>query len=239
MVLGKILGEIHMRTLAIIVLYNPSLDELMITIKDLTAFNINICLVDNSEIFNDFSDYAIFDNLSVIRNSSNLGIAQAQNIGVMHGISIYDSFLFLDQDSSLSSNFVIDSLDFLNNPDMLVQVPIVKNKFTNTIYPASVINEYGLPHKVLVDSCQKYQKIDIGISSGTIVKSEVFKLNILFKEFLFIDFVDIEWFLNCRKNSIDVYQNNKIYLLHLIGGESVKILNRHILVHNEIGRAHV
>ena len=52
-----------MRTLAIIVLYNPSLDELMITIKDLTAFNINICLVDNSEIFNDFSDYAIFDNL--------------------------------------------------------------------------------------------------------------------------------------------------------------------------------
>lgn len=222
-----------MKTLAIIVLYNPNLEELSSTVSDLTMFGLDICLVDNSEKVIEFSTFGKYTNLKIIQDRSNFGIAKAQNIGINYGMETYDNFLFLDQDSSLSDNFMIDSMEFLNNKNMFVQVPIIKNKNDYSIYPATVLDKHGLPNNVIVNDSVKFQQVDIGISSGTLVKSEVFKLNITFREELFIDFVDIEWFLNCKKNGISIFQNNRIFLFHLIGGQSRKVLNRKILVHDE------
>lgn len=223
-----------MKIIAIIVIYMPNFKELISAIDDIMSLSVDVCIVDNSEPNQEFDFSILNPKVKLIQNFSNLGIAKAQNIGIKANLREYNYFLFLDQDSKLSKNFILDSKDFLEDKNVFIQVPVVRNKVNGNIYYASKISKIGLPKKVNMLNESKFQLIDIGISSGTLVKKKVFESMIYFREDLFIDFVDIEWFLKCKKKNFKVYQNNLISLLHQIGGEEKKFIGKNILVHNEV-----
>ena len=61
------------------------------------------------------------------------------------------------------------------------------------------------------------------ISSGSLIRLDVFDKVGLMLEELFIDFVDIEWGMRAKKNGYICYIANNVLMKHSIGDKSVKI----------------
>ena len=77
-------------------------------------------------------------------------------------------------------------------------------------------------------------KSDYIISSGSLIKTEIFKICGLMDEQLFIDFVDIEWGLRDKKKGYYSFMACDVYMDHTIGDTSVKlpVLNKFINIHS-------
>ena len=78
--------------------------------------------------------------------------------------------------------------------------------------------------------------ISVVISSGTMVKSEVFSVVGLMDEKLFIDYVDTEWCLRCAKHGISIRVDPSIVMIHSIGDYSIKLFSFNIPIHSPVRR---
>lgn len=110
-----------MKILAVIVTYYPDLDRLKKLIMTFKVEGIDTIIIDNTPIAPDFTDiYGEF-----ICNEKNIGIAAAQNIGIIHGKKIKTNWIwFFDQDSSVSQQFIIKFIkDMQSNNNELIFAP--------------------------------------------------------------------------------------------------------------------
>ena len=89
---------------AIVVLYNPEIQNLDQLIKTSTIFKELIVVnnsPDNIDIINFYNNPMLPKNLISITNSENFGIAKALNIGIQKAQELgYDWVVTLDQDSN-------------------------------------------------------------------------------------------------------------------------------------------
>ncbi|MDU7564360.1 MAG: glycosyltransferase, partial [Acinetobacter baumannii] len=100
---------------AIIVLYNPDYKHLNLFCSHLKEQVDEIILVDNTpNCFVLSSDFKTskFENVLYVPNGANLGIAEAQNIGIKKSIEIEADFSILfDQDSDVENDFISRMVD--------------------------------------------------------------------------------------------------------------------------------
>lgn len=100
------------RSSAIIVTYNPEIDTLVI-IRKLLKQDIDLIIVDNGsnpehEFLNEMCQIkSVSPNLYFIRNKNNVGLGEAQNIGIKKAISLASDFVFFfDQDTLIPDNYI-------------------------------------------------------------------------------------------------------------------------------------
>ena len=219
-----------MKILAVIVTYYPDLDRLKELVMTFKVEGIDTIIIDNTPIAPDFTDiYGEF-----ICNEKNIGIAAAQNIGIIHGKKIKTNWIwFFDQDSSVSQQFIIKFIkDMQSNNNELIFAPcflVEKKKFEYSIVD---INKSGKRKKIIPSQIDGDFYTSVAISSGTLSHISVFDKVGVMDENLFIDYVDTEWCLRCFQAGLKIRIIVNAHMYHSIGDNTIEIWRFKIPIHS-------
>lgn len=198
-----------------------------------------IVIVDNgsnSETISILNKLSENENTSLILNSENLGIAAALNKGVKMALEEgFQWILTMDNDSIATPNMVKIMLE--QYEDFEEDSNIVG------IFPNYVDLGYNEQSKENNSSKSKeYKFVNAEITSGNLLKSEVFEKVGFFEEKLFIDMVDYEFCFRIRSKNYKLVQLSDAILYHNLGNTKVKnILGKNIYCthHNFVRRYYI
>lgn len=224
---------------AIIVTYNPQLEKLECLINSVVNQVGQLLIIDNSSENVEYIQSRLNGRGQLVCLETNIGIAAAQNIGINLAIENQSSHvLLLDQDTALPKDFVNSLL--LEEKELLEKNipvgalgPIFYDKRTLRQYPLALIDGFSLK-KVYVDENQSPMTVSFIIASGSLIRTDVI-LNVgNMMEELFIDYVDIEWCLRAISKGYNIFVSSKTKILHEIGDERTRIINKDFSVHSPI-----
>jgi rhamnosyltransferase len=218
-----------MNIYSIIVCYNPNINILTNTCNALLANNSNIVLVDNSEVFS-LNYFSNIKDICIINLNGNFGIAKAQNIGIRLAIEKGAEIIaFFDQDSEIHDDFLYNLTSQLKKDQPMVVSPVFFDKKTGFKFPSAKLNRYGLLKNTnLLTSLN----VDVIISSGSAATKKTFEIVGLMNEDYFIDFVDTEWSLRCRKKGIPIKVESTAIMKHSIGEKNINLVILRLFVHS-------
>ena len=194
---------------ALVVSYNPS----PLLVENLRTLGLQfgkIIVIDNgSSPASDVTlrEVELIDNCEVIRFTSNRGIAAALNEGVRYALGHGFRWIFtFDQDSQVTPNYV---------PSMLASY-LAENRDSDVAIVA--------PHFIDANHelCYESPQLPNGdcleaITAGAMIPAYVFQQIGLFNESLFIDYVDTEFSLRCRRRAYRIITSKTSLLYHSIG----------------------
>ncbi|SRR6266481_1741640 len=155
-----------------------------------------------------------YPKVSVIYNEENLGIAAALNIGVRRAKAAGHQWVAtFDQDSKVTPGMILAMLRVYDNYPEKEKVvglsPRYQNPSTGQISTSKLKNS----------SCSAlpYAEVLVVITSGNLLKLNVFDRIGYFNESLFIDHVDSEFCLRCAAQGYKIFEVDSAILLHGIG----------------------
>ena len=216
----------------IVVTYEPELNNLKRLTQCAQNAGFTAIVVDNSEKC-PVEPKDIGEDAQIVHMHGNAGIAAAQNAGIRRAKELGTRILgFFDQDSDADEKLLETLENALGMLGDCVAAPLAVEKDTLEEYPVQRLNRFGLPKDVFVKEEKTPQQVDLVISSGTMTTVDVFEKTGLFDEDFFIDFVDVEWCLRCKKAGVPVYVVPDAVLLHKIGNADVTVGDKKILVHS-------
>lgn len=191
-----------MKLAGVVVWYNPSKKDIKNIDSYIKAVD-KLYIVDNSENGSNESKIPNSKKVEYIYKNENLGIAKALNIACYKAIKEkYKFILTMDQDSCFKPN----------------DVDKMKTKISSLdLSKIGIISPW---HKTKLKLEKPKEEIDYPLdvmTSGNILNLDIFQKIGGFKEFLFIDGVDIEYCLNLKKNGYKVMRINSIELQHDLG----------------------
>jgi rhamnosyltransferase len=195
---------------AIIVTYNAP-DELLDNIAAIRPQVSSLVIVDNGsrpEAIALIERARLMFHCELIRNDSNLGIAAALNIGVGHAVSHgYKQAIFFDQDSIVGDReYVASMLEVYNAQSQSGRVAIVVPRYIDRSSGAA------LPLAKTRDG-----RLLTSITSGALVPLHIFTTLGLHDETLYMDYVDIEFSLRCRRAGYSIVEAPRAILRHSLG----------------------
>lgn len=210
----------------IVVAYQP--DEVLLT-QNINAMlqnsNLKVIIVNNG------SGLTISTNgperVSVLNLGSNKGIAFAQNEGVRLAINLGLEFVtFFDQDSQIPSGFLQTLMrDWfkisVDHPDIGMLVAEYFDRNLGRKETFAVIENDRLVRKS-IPAGQFCTQVSMPISSGSLVKLEVFKKVGLFRSEFFIDWVDNEFDLRLIAAGYEIWAVNNAVLNHAVGDKKAR-----------------
>lgn len=216
----------------IIVTYEPELNNLKRLTQCAEDAGFLPVLVDNSEK-HPLEKQTVSSHSHVLSMRGNAGIAAAQNAGVCYAKKLgAQVIVFFDQDSTADEMLLNKLESSLQELGACAVAPLALEKDTMEEYPVQSLTKCGYPKDVYVKGKNDPQKVDLVISSGMMTTIEVFEKVGIYDEDFFIDFVDVEWCLRCRKANVPVYVIPEAVLLHKIGHASVSVGEKSIVVHS-------
>ena len=186
-----------LKLFSVVVAYNPEYNKLLDLCQVLSNSDITTVLIDNSDIDKiEFTEISKISKIHIINLFDNFGIAKAQNIGINYALTQNaDAIIFFDQDSQIDSSFLSNLIAPLSNENISICAPVFIDFDSEIQLPVISINKFGLIS--YSNNFQKKLDNKIVISSGLIVKSEIFNLVGLMNEEYFIDYVDTEFCFRC------------------------------------------
>ncbi len=201
---------------ATVVLYNPN-EDLYNNIMSYYNYVEKIILIDNSEKEINIEEILMLEKIQYIKLGKNMGIAYALKKAMDEAISLnVDFILTMDQDSK----YFEDSFKYI--PKFLKE-----NDMSNIGILSSVIS---LLDKKKCTS-NKYEQVDIAITSGSVINVQLYKSINGFDSDLFIDCVDFDLCRQFIENGNIIIQLNEAILLHELGdSKKRKIFNKEIIV---------
>lgn len=216
-----------MKIAGVVVLYNPDKDvkkNILSYLNDLDKLYV----IDNSDNKDNKKLLPNSNKINYINNKGNLGVAKALNIAA--DLARKDKFkwlLTMDQDSIFKANQLNQMLEYLSNnkTDDIGLISPWHNIKTGIVKPSIDIEEV----------------IEV-MTSGNIINLDINKKIGGFKDWLFIDSIDIEYGMNLNKNGYKVVRLNYIELEHELGDIKIKkVLNRKFVCsnHNYIRRYYI
>lgn len=228
---------------AIVVLYNPENDFFNNNLHKILE-QIDYCiLVDNTEQTQinqcNFNMYS--DKITYYRFGKNMGIATAQNKGIEIANSLQPEYIvFFDQDSCPPTSLVdtlVNSLVSLEKEGFKVGLigPRAFNKE----------NKKGYYHKdrdhcnVMSSILSRYTPVDYTLSSGSLVRLDVFSVVGLFKDEFFIDSVDHEICFRMNNHGYHIFIDEQVKLPHMLGSYQTSFLGKNINIPNPIRHYYV
>lgn len=204
---------------AIIVSYNcdKSIIDCINSIEKQVA---SIVIVDNGsassskEILEEIKKRGI----NIIYNEDNMGIAYALNQGVTYAKEKkYSWVLTLDQDSIATEAMISNMLNVYSSLDDSCKDKVV------SIVPSHV-EQSSYKETEFVNSSSSYEEILTDITSGNLVKLDVFDDIGYYNEKMFIDLVDHEFCLRLRSKGYVIIRVMNSVLLHNLGNTNVRKL---------------
>lgn len=195
-----------MKICGVVVLYNPSSD----VNKRITSYISKVdklFVVDNSN--NDNSNLLLKnDKIEYVPNFENLGISKALNIAASAAFrDDYDWILTMDQDSFFENDNLDKLISFASQCDY-TKIGIISPWHRTKAY-------YFKPN----DNIEERLEV---MTSGNLVNLEAWHKVSGWKDWLFIDNVDIEFCMNLNVNKYKVIRLNSSELEHNLGDISIK-----------------
>lgn len=196
---------------AIIVSYNPD-SNLFDSINLLLNQVEKVIIVDNGskEKYVKYIKSINEDKIEIILNKENLGIATALNIGVRKALKNgYEWILTMDQDSKASPDMVKKMFNVYNSinreerKDILSIFPNFVDERIQSIEENSNMNSY--------------EYVDADITSGNLLRKEVFEKVGFFDDSLFIDLVDTDFCMRLNEKGIKMIKIRDAVLYHSLG----------------------
>lgn len=217
---------------SVVVAYNPEYNKLLALCQVLSSCDITTVLIDNSDINKiEFTDIRKLSKIHIINLFDNFGIAKAQNIGINYALTQNaDAIIFFDQDSQIDSSFLSNLIAPLSNDNISICAPLFIDFDSEIQLPVISINKFGLIS--YSNNFQKELDNKIVISSGLIVKSEIFNLVGLMNEEYFIDYVDTDFCFRCFACNIKINVVPNAVMKHPVGDKMIKILGFYFFIHN-------
>ncbi|AGP77196.1 MULTISPECIES: glycosyltransferase family 2 protein [Alteromonas] len=206
-----------MTTGVVVILFNPDVEHVNALINAFTAPEWNIVLVDNSF---ERTQYSASRNVTYIHCSSNVGIAQAQNIGLkrLFDNDVEHAFL-LDQDSLFSPDIAHELLrQFLQlekEHSIAAIGPSIYCQFSECVDKG--VLQKG---KQVSNTLKEVKQI---IASGMLISRYAFNKVGGKESTLFIDGVDHEWCWRARAKGMVIYQSLSACMPHRQGDDRVKV----------------
>ena len=198
---------------AIFVSYNPE-DSIIENVNQLVNQVIEILIVDNNSSENSRKFLLELDQnpkITIIYNKDNLGIASALNQGVRYAIEHdYEWLATFDQDSKAPGGFIESMLDTYDRYSYQNELAIISPRYLD---PSS-----GLISPDLIEGSNgRICEINSTMTSGNLVKMNIFEKVGLFEEDFFIDYVDHEFCLRCLLNNLKIIISSESILIHNLG----------------------
>lgn len=203
------MNEVNLsKTNAVIILYNPTQDQITRIVKQ--SINFDDCyVIDNSTFQSD--DLVNFSGCKYFPMFDNLGIAEAQNVAIRKILeneesSDEDLIYFFDQDSIYDANLI----NSLKSHFLKLYFEDSKNR---VIGPNYIVDEELEVHN---NSSEYLTKLSI-ISSGMVTNILTLRECGLMMSQLFIDCVDHEWCWRVGKMGYNINQIPSLKMSHKIG----------------------
>ena len=166
-------------------------------------------VVDNS---NSDNSNLILKNKKIeyISNKKNLGIATALNIAARKAYEEnYDYILTMDQDSKFEKDNLKELISFTEKCD---------------IDKTGLVSPWHITKEELKKPQNDIEEVIEVMTSGNLVNLKIWKKINGWKEYFFIDNVDIEYCMNLNKHGFKVIRYNKVSLTHNLGNITKKKL---------------
>lgn len=193
-----------MKIAAVAIIYYPTLDFLE-NLKTYSSEVDKVYVFDNTENGCKIKEQILqVPKVEYFQDGENKAIAQRLNTVAKKAIlEGYDWLLMMDQDSKFINYSLQYYLDGIKNYPLRNTVPIFCVNYFRE-------EKESLPNAIT-------QKIDLFITSGSILNLTLFAKLGDFDENLFIDFVDTEYSLRCKKMGYKIIQFTNIFLVHQLG----------------------
>ncbi|OAT31375.1 dTDP-rhamnosyl transferase [Buttiauxella brennerae ATCC 51605] len=215
---------------AVIVTYNPVVNRVMDLVEQLKQQGCDSIIVDNSTYSSELLNECTNKYKCLHKN---VGIAKAQNIGIEECLSRkYKYVIFFDQDSSINPTFISTLLQPLCENSYNICAPIFFDETKGFEYAIIDINKNGKRRKIFSEGKTEPFTTSTVISSGTVVRTDIFDNVGLMDDSLFIDYVDTEWCLRCFSKGIIVHIIPSARMIHSIGDKSFNIFGFCVPVHS-------
>ena len=195
-----------MKVCGVVVFYNPTA-EVNDKIKSYIDKVEKLFIVDNSS--SDNSNLLLKNNkIEYIPNCENLGIARALNIAAEKAYKEkYDWILTMDQDSCFEGENLDKLIDYTEK---------CVSKKIGLVSPWHLTKEFKDRPSLDVEECLEV------MTSGNLVNLKAWNKVCGWKEWLFIDNVDIEFCMNLNVSGYKVIRLNYVELEHNLGSIVVK-----------------
>lgn len=218
---------------SIIVLYKHDPIAFKQVLKNQINNFSNIVLVNNSPEIS--IDSYKSNHVTVINNSTNIGLAAALNVGILEAKKQGAEMVALfDQDTLLQDNFC---------SSMLKLIKAYQGK-KSALYAPSYFNhvtkDYGSfinfkPLQLIRSKPFNYSYVaypQYVITSGSVITIAVLEDVGLMLEELFIDFIDIEWCLRARSKGYEIVIFPQVEISHYLGDSSISFLGTNYPIHS-------
>jgi rhamnosyltransferase len=232
------------KIVAIIVTFNPTLIEFQEQLRAVVAEEMTVVIVDNASAnVSDFDrQLSIFDSktLILLKNSENIGLAAAQNIGIVEAQRLEATHvIFFDQDSVPQAGFMRELLameqKLISAEEQFAAIgpasydPTTKEYYPITRYVGPFIRRHYPEGALPVEAT-------FLISSGSLVRMKVIDEVGLMRSELFIDYIDVEWCLRARRLGYRCFVASAARMSHRIGDMRLQFLGRTISSHSSLRR---
>lgn len=206
----------------VVVAFNPD-DRFKKSVNALMKISeiFKIFVIDNTAESNEIID-SLPKDVVLIKNSKNLGIARAQNIGMLLSIQCgCEWVLTLDQDTIISSNLIKKYRQYI------LQHDCHRIGILSTDYNDVALNRPKFGNKIPID-------VEETISSGSFINVGVYKKVGGFLDYFFVDQVDNEYCYRLRKNHFIIRILPNMDMEHRLGNIGFRnILSKRICVYNQ------
>ncbi|MEI8290831.1 MAG: glycosyltransferase family 2 protein [Verrucomicrobiota bacterium] len=204
---------------AVVVTYQPDV-ELVKNLRQLLVQVPLVIVVDNGSTGSSVKVVAAAGELAgvqLIRNESNLGIATALNFGIRQALLAgYQWVATFDQDSSIPECFFTELFRaYYACPAPERTGMIVPGKW---LAPVSFRAEPASAQDAL------FTFVAAAMTSGSLIKAEMFETVGFYDDALFIDYVDADYCLRLRKKGFKILSATSVILAHELGTKQTRNL---------------
>jgi rhamnosyltransferase len=236
---------------AIVVTYNSSVDIVERLLDALRPQVDRVLVVDNgtsASTLNQLEQLTASRRIEFLRLGVNLGIAGAQNYGAREALRLTESIgrgnraylLFFDHDSIPEPQMVraLVRADFSLRArgDRVGAVgPVFVDRRTRVAGRFICARGIRLERRLCHDD--EILSVDFLISSGTLIRSDVWQHIGPMNEGLFIDHVDTDWCLRALSAGFGLYAAGTARLIHSLGDDVVPVWfgrRREVFVHSPV-----
>lgn len=211
----------------IVTLYNPTDDDIQ-NINTYIDDIDHLYIVDNTEGKSNKKRIPKNKKIEYIFKNENVGVATALNIGAKKALDNgYKWLLTMDQDTTFKPGVMNKLKEVITNNDMK-NIGIVTPWHKTKLIDKKPETEIDYPNDVM--------------TSGNIVNLDIWKKIGGFKDWLFIDGIDIEYCLNLNSNGYRVMRINSVEIDHNLGNLFYKNVHGHLFLctnHNHIRRYYI
>jgi rhamnosyltransferase len=217
------------RMLAAVVTYNPD-SSLRAHLRALRSQADDVLVVDNGSANIAWINEVADDwGCLVLRNDFNEGVATALNQAAEFSINHrYRWLATFDQDSQVADGVLRGLVDVYERHASQAAVGVVCASHVDR----QTRTHYHVPQHVLREE-QDWRLLRVAITSGSLFPTDIFSKIGFFDQKLFIDFVDHDFCIRCRKHGLRIIESKPHVLIHSIGySTSHRFLGRSIVCSN-------